>query len=77
MCLALALSVRLGVNMTPYICIVSYAPEDCEDKKTFVRINHPGVTPIDVEISPTQCILLAKDLLKNFPIGRIKQEYEE
>ena len=60
--------------MTPYVCVVNYAREDEEERQTFIRINHPGVKPIDVEITPVQAILLAADLLQHFPIGKINND---
>lgn len=58
--------------MTPYVCVVKYCKEDDEEKRTFLRISHPNVVPIDIEITPVQQLLLAADLLQHFPTGKIK-----
>lgn len=59
--------------MQPYLC-VTQATKDDDIKRMYIKINHPGVAPIEIEISPVQAILLAADLLQHFPIGKINND---
>ena len=62
--------------MKPYVCIVHYTKEDEDENSCFFRITHPATenseyATIDVELSPVQQMLIARDLLKDFDLNRI------
>lgn len=62
--------------MTPYLCVTSQAKDD-DIKRMYLRINHPNISSVEIELSPPQALALATDILNHFPISNVKPDYVE